>query len=127
MPEVLLYNIENKKAAGIKMLCSTLGIGYRIVDPADYGKPIKALLGMIDSAADKPDVAFCDEMLYLVDIRGDMLDIFLNLMRKRKLTVALKAVMTPTNVGFTSCELYRELCAEREAIRSGTTAHDAPQ
>ena len=124
-PEVLLYNIENKKAAGIKLLCSTLGFGYRIVEPEDFGRPIGAILGLFDSEVDQPDSLFTDELLYLADI-GGMLDVFLSQLRKRKLTVALKALKTDTNIHFTSCELCRELRAEREALQAGTTAHDLP-
>ena len=123
MPEVFMYNIENKKAAGIKLLCSTLGFGYREVDPADFGRPIAVLLGLSDSADCQPDAAFEDEMLYFSDIDSGMLDILLFQLRKRKLTVPLKAMRTDTNITFTSFELYRELSAEREAIRQGMTAH----
>lgn len=122
MSEILLYNIETKKAAKIKLLCSSLGVGYRVIDPADFGRPIAALLGLSDSALNRPDSAFDDEMLYLCDL-GGMLNILLDQLRRRKLTVALKAVKTDANIAFTSCELYHELCAEREAIRKGMTAH----
>lgn len=123
MPEVLMYQIESKKAAGIKLLCSTLGFGYRVVDPADFGRPIGDLLGLSNSGANHPDASIGEEMLYLADL-GGMLDIFLMQLRKRKLSVALKAIKTDTNVAFTSCELYRELSAEREALQRGMTAHD---
>ena len=122
MPDVLLYNIESKKAAGIKLLCSTLGIRSHTVDPADFCRPIGELLGLSDIGASRPDEPFDDEMLYLADL-GGMLDIFLMQLRKRKLAVALKAVKTDTNIAFTSCELCRELSAEREALRQGVTAH----
>ena len=123
MPTVLLYNIEPKKAAGIKMLCSTLAFDYRIVEPEDFGRPIGALLGLTDDETNKPDSSFSDELLYLADIDGGMLDIFLFQLRKRKLAVALKAVKTPSNLSFTSYELFCHLCAEREAVARGMTAH----
>ena len=121
--EVLMYNIGNKKAAGIKLLCSTLGIGYRTVEPEDFGRPIGVLLGVSDSTENKDGSFFDDEMLYFSDIQGGMLDILLTQLRRRKLTVALKAIKTETNLGFTSCELAKELKAEREAIQKGITAH----
>ena len=124
MPTVLMYNIESKKAAGIKLLCSTLGFEYRMIEAGDFGRPIAALLGLSDSGDNKPDSVFGDELLYLADIDGGMLDIFLFQLRKRRLTVPLKAVKTDTNVGFTSYELWRELSAERGAIQKGTVAHD---
>lgn len=123
MPEVLMFNIESKKAAGIKLLCSTLGFGYRAVDPADFGRPLGVLLGASDSTDEQPDASFDEEMLYFSEIDGGMLDILLFQLRKRRLTVPLKAVRTPTNIAFTPCELFHELSAEREAIRQGTVAH----
>ena len=44
-------------------------------------------------------------------------------LRRKKLSVPLKAIQTDRNIVFTSRELYRELCAEREAIARGTTQH----
>ena len=123
MSEVLLYNITGKKAAGIKLLCSQMGIAYRAIAPEDYGKPIGVLLGLSDDARVQEDAAFSDEMLYLIEL-GGMFNIFLAMLKKRDLTVPLKAVMTEMNLGFTSCELCRELNAEREAIQRGMTAHE---
>ena len=153
MSEVFLFNIEPKKSAEIKRLCSMFGIGYRSVEPEDFGKKLGCLLGVIDdgsainvTASNVPasnvpasnvpasnvpasnvltseGSFFDDEMLYLVDIDGGLLDILLFQLRKRKLSVALKAVKTDTNIHYTSYELFRELSAEREAIRNYKTAH----
>ena len=124
MSEILMYNIAPKKSAGIKLLCSQLGIGYRAVEPGDFGLPIGCLLGISERIEPKPDSSFDDELLFLVDIQGDMFGIFLNMLRKRGLSVALKAVKTDTNIGFTSYELITELKAEHEAIQRGMTAHE---
>ena len=126
MPQVLLYNITGKKAAGIKLLCGQMGISHRTVAPEDFGRPIGALLGLSADDRVQEDAAFTDEMLYLVDM-GGMLSIFLGMLKKRKLTVPLKAVMTESNLTSTSCELCRELNAERKAIQKGMTAHQESQ
>lgn len=127
MAEILIYNLGSRKAAGIKLLCSSIGVSCREVDRGDYGRPIGVLLGLSDSDICRPDSDFSEELLYFADIRGDLLDIILYQLRKRKLTVALKAVMTETNLGFTSYELYRELTAEREALQRGALAHEAKE
>ena len=124
MPEVLLYNLTDKKSAGVKLLCSQLGVAYRTVAPEDFGRPIGALLGLSDDPRVQPNAAFTEEMLYLIDMQGGLLNIFLSQLSKRKLAVPLKAVMTESNLSFTSCELCRELSAEREAIQKGATAHN---
>ena len=123
MPEIFMYNLESKKSAGVKLLCSQMGIGFREIEPCDFGLPTGALLGLTEASEPKPESAFEDELLYLIDFHGGLLDIFLNMLRKRKLGVALKAVMTESNLGFTSYELAQELKAEREAIQKGMTAH----
>ena len=41
--------------------------------------------------------------------------------------MGLKAVLTPTNSGWTSLELREELAKEREAIRQGQGAHSKEQ
>ena len=42
-------------------------------------------------------------------------------------SIPLKAVLTPTNSGWTSLELREELAREREAIRQGQGAHSKEQ
>lgn len=123
MSEILIYNISGSKLAGVKLLCSKMNIPYRVVDPADYGRRLSYLLGLSEDSAAQPDSVFEDELLYLADISGGMLNLLLEQLRRKKLTVALKAVKTDTNIHFTSYELWRELTAEREAIRRGLTAH----
>lgn len=126
MTEVFLYNIQGAKAAKIKMLCHKLHIGARVIAPEDYGKKLSALLGLSDGGCAQDAEPFTEEMLYLVDLPGAVFDIFLRELRRQKLGVALKAVKTETNLGFTSCELYREIAAERAAIEANAAArHDA--
>ena len=116
MTEVLMYNIAGDKAIKIKLLCRKLNISAREVQKEDYGKKLGALLGESSDEGVAVGEDFDDEMLYLADFRGAMLDIFLNQLKRQKAQVALKAVRTQTNVGFTSCELHRELSAEREML-----------
>lgn len=123
MAKILLYNLNPSKAAKLKMLCRSLFIEAAEVDRNDYGKKIAALLD--GSAASQPPqpADFEEEMLYFAGMNGTMVSILLNQLRRKKLSVSLKAMQTETNVGFTSAELYRELTAERDAIAQGTTAH----
>lgn len=118
MTEVFMYNITGEKALKIKNLCRKLYIGTREIDRADYGVRIETLLGLSDDRSEQPDADFDDEMLYLVDFNGPLLNTFLNRLRAVKAPVALKAMMTETNVGFTAAELVRELKAEHEALNA---------
>ena len=63
------------------------------------------------------------QVLYLADINGGLLSVFLDQLKRKKASVDLKAVKTETNVNYTAYELYKEISAEREAIARGKSAH----
>lgn len=123
MSEVLIYNLTPERDAKLKMLCRKFGIGSRSVDKSEYGYSLGYLLGITEDDAVKDGEDFDEEMLYIAGIRGGMLNLFIDQLRRQKLIIPLKAIQTDTNVGFTSRELYRELSAEREAIAKGRTQH----
>ena len=123
MSRILLYNFNPTKAAKLKMLCRNFFIEAVDVPREKFGLPVVCLLDESEGEAKEGEM-FEEEMLYFADINGGFLSILLDQMRRKKLSVALKAVKTETNVNFTSFELYRELSAEREAIAKGKTAHE---
>ena len=116
MTEVLMYNLEDGKRLKIKLLCNKLNIRAREVEKSEFGLKISTLLGLDDDKTVKPDSDFDGEMLYLSDFYGSMLNIFLNQLKRQKTPVALKAIKTESNIGFTSYELYKELCEEHKAF-----------
>ena len=118
MIEVLMYNIEDGKRLKIKLLCNKLNIRAREIDKSEFGLKLSTLLGLDDDTSVAPDSDFDDEMLYLSDFYGSMLNIFLNQLKRQKNPVALKAIKTDANIGFTSFELYKELCEEHRALNS---------
>ncbi len=123
MAKVLLFNIRDSKGVKIKNLCRKLYIESQDVEKSQFGNKLGFLLELSndDSRADNAD--FDEEMLYLVDIDGGMLNIFLSQLRRIKAPVALKAVKTDTNLTYTAAQLYREISAEREALSRGSQAH----
>ena len=123
MSKVLIYNLAPEKDAKVKMLCRKFGVEGRTVDPSEYGCTLGFLLGLSEDDAVKDSGSFDEEMLYIAGLRGGMLNLFLDQLRRGRLIIPLKAIQTDTNIGFTSYELYRELCAERDAIKKGTTQH----
>lgn len=124
MSMVLIYNLDSAKDAKLKMLCRKMNIGSRSVDKSEYGHKLGYLIGVSDESQITDGDDFDDGMLYISGIRGGMLNLFIDQLRRNKIIVPLKAIHTPTNEGFTSYELYKELCAERDAIAKGTNAHD---
>lgn len=123
MSEILIYNLAPEKDAKLKLLCRTFGLEGRSVEKSEYGYSLGFLLGLSQDNTVKDGEDFDEEMLYIAGLRGGMLNLFLDQLRRKKLTVPLKAIQTETNVAFTSRELYRELCAEREAIKKGIQYH----
>ena len=123
MAKVLLFNIESGKGIKIKNICRKLYIDYQDVEKERFGCTMGALLGLNEDRTVSEGADFDEELLYLADIDGGMLNILLSQLRLKKVPVALKAVKTDTNLGFTAYALYRELSAEREAIKKGMQAH----
>lgn len=127
-PMVLLYNLDTPKGAKLRRMCLPLGLRTRLVEPAEYGLPLNDLVEGKVPETPWTGETFLDEMLLLVNCPGPLLDRFLQGFRRNKIPpVGLKAVLTPTNGGWTSLELKEELSREREAIRQGQAAHAKKQ
>ena len=123
MSVVLIYNLSDVKNAKLKMLCRKLNIEARTVEKAEYGHKLGYLLDISEDSSSQNGKDFDGEMLYISGLVGGMLNLFIDQLRRNKIIIPLKAVQTPTNSGFTSYDLYRELSAEREAITKGINAH----
>ena len=126
-PMLLMYNLENEKGSKIKLICLKLRIKIRVVKPEEYLQPLGAVAGLEPGNNSLyQGEGFGDEMLVMVNFANDMLNSFLQEMRKHQLKpVALKAVLTPTNAGWSSIALHDEIKKEHEvmtakmAVKSG--------
>ena len=58
-----------------------------------------------------------EDMLLFAQATADTIDPALELLKKNRILIALKAIVTPYNVGWTLFELYQELVKEREKIK----------
>lgn len=118
---VLLYNLDSgPRGARIRAYLERQGIRAIDVAPAEDLQPLGALLdvpGFPRTERVSPLRLFSEEMLVMFAMQGAGLSEFLQFFRDEGLApVALKAVVTPTNIGWTSNALYQELCRERAAI-----------
>ena len=68
--------------------------------------------------------SFSDEMLVLCGLSGPQLDALLSSLRRSRVVVALKAVVTEDNAAWSSLQLHDELRQEHEAMK-GTRPKDA--
>ncbi len=118
-PLLLIYNLDAPTEARLNALCDRQGIRVRRVEPWQFALPIGALAGIPAGgvAAPMAGEAFADPMLVMCHMLSPQLDAFLRGMRDEGLPrVALKAVLTPDNVAWSSRRLRDELAREHEAI-----------
>jgi len=121
-PLLLTYNLKAGTAAGLEAICRAQGILVRAVEPKEYGLPIGALAGIPvkggASPSGTPVPPFHDEMLVMCHMLSGELDAFLQAMRGQGLPrIALKAVLTPVNVLWSSTDLHDELAREHSEIQ----------
>ena len=121
-PLLLTYNLKPGTEAGISSICRDLGIRVCAVSPGEYALPIGALAGIPMARAATPDAMsgrpFDDEMLVMCHMLSGELDAFLQAMRGQGLPrIALKAVLTPVNVLWSSTDLHDELAREHSEIQ----------
>ena len=119
---VLLYNIPEEKSRKLRMLMVRMGMRFRIVDPADYDKPVGLLAGIKDAVLENPEAEvqmFQDEMMIMRGFSSSRLDMFLQGMRKAGIErIDYKAIVTPTNMRWNSWQLYLEIKEEHEEMHS---------
>lgn len=131
MAQVLLYNIRGEKLTKIRFLLLKLGVAPRIVQPEDYGKPLGQLLGregFSSPAEDAPeDPAVPHEMLVMADLNPRQFNELLTGLRRSRIPVALKAVVTEHNIRWSSARLCREIAAEHAAMRNAAAAIHKPE
>jgi hypothetical protein len=133
-PTVLLYNFtDRRRKMKINTFCAMHGIRVKSVESSDYEKPILALVdreaeslfvggdtsGEEQKSAENSEDIFREEMLVMCSLGGQM-NPLLAYLRKEKVLVPLKAIMTPTNQAWTSVELYTEIKKEHEQMAQMT-------
>lgn len=118
MPVILAVHMAPERLGRIRTLCALERLRLRPVAPAEYGRPIGALAGVLPpSEAEAPEAEVTEEMLILCGLGEAALNRFLQAFRRQGVpTVALKAVLTPTNASWTVPVLFRELQRERAAM-----------
>lgn len=123
MAEILVYNIKDEqKLTGIRLCALKQGAETVVVYPEDFSKPLKSVLGLesvSSSDADAPEKLFEGEMLVMHALDNRQFNSFLDSLRSFDISVPLKAVVTDTNISWSSEKLYRELSSERKAISAG--------
>ena len=127
MAMVLLYNFTDpERRMRLKLCLFRLGLRCIDVEPERQGEPLGALLGLPGYEAVGEAERFTEEMLVMHDLSREQFASLLDGLRRSRVPVALKAVVTETNVSWSSARLHRELAAEHAAMRAkGRSPHGA--
>ncbi len=118
-PTILSFNLADERLARLRFVCMKLGLAVKAVPAEDFTRPIAALCGLADAGEN-----LSGEMIVFCHMDNGQVSRFLQTARQLRFApVALKAILTPTNAGWTPIQLHTELKAEREAVLKGGAAH----
>lgn len=135
---MLCYNLKGtKKGRKIGMLGSFLGFRVKYVEKEEYSKTIGVLTGLKEEVAEETSVEetsgtdnakneemtdFEEEMIVMLLADNQTLDKLLFQMRKEKVQIPLKAIVTVKNQNWTSTALYKEVKREHESMTKAEQA-----
>ena len=114
----LLYNFKDAaRLQKVRFALFKLGVSGRVVAPEKLSQPIGYLCDLegFSPVEETVEGGFSDEMLVLCGLSGPQLDALLSSLRRSRVVVALKAVVTEDNAAWSSLQLHDELRQEHEA------------
>lgn len=119
---VLLINFQSEETEkAMKRICISQKIRVRTVGVEDYQQTIGYLAGLKEQeerAASECCEELEQELLVFAALPDQKLNEILQQMRKAKIQIPYKAILTPTNQNWTVTELYKEIASEHEAMRA---------
>lgn len=118
-PVVLLYHTPELIVKRLTPLLRDNGISVRMIRKEMYPVPLDVLLGLRqpDKLLPGLGIELAEPMLVMHGFSSAQVDAVLQLLREHSIRIDLKAVTTPTNLSWTSLQIYAELRREREAYR----------
>lgn len=118
-PTLLFYNLDNPKGLAIKMFCKQLNIGTRDIQPSEYFLTLENLLESPAKAQkENSKPPFMDELLVFCHFTNEQIADFLTKREEAAIikNVDLKAGLTPTNLKWTSIQLYEEILLDYKEL-----------
>ncbi|MGN0469640.1 MAG: DUF3783 domain-containing protein [Acutalibacteraceae bacterium] len=117
---VLLYNFDGDRLPKVKRALLPLKFFLKTVSKEDFSQPIGVLAGIkgIEPVEGKYDGdGFDDEMIVMGGFTSAKIDALVRALNKNGIgKIALKAVITPTNVNWNSVELYKAVKADHDEM-----------
>ena len=115
---VLMYNCDGEQWSKLRQIFLMLRVRIRPVEADQYGLTLAELLSR-SGAKRGVEEDFSDPMLVFCGLSQGKLDQMLTAMARAQLPrIALKAMLTPTNAGWTSQQLWTELRREHAAMEA---------
>ena len=112
-PILFTWNLNPGRLSVLREICSALSVPVRPVAPQEAEKPL-ASLGEAAPAPGLMRMPFAGEMLLMAYFPDPLIDRLLAGMKAKGMVVPRKAVLTPTNAGWNSVQLFAELSLEAE-------------
>lgn len=120
--KVLLFHVKKEKRLQIENLCRGLEMKAIAVEYKQYLEPlgvIAGIQGIPKSGKVYQGMDFPMEMMVFSGIHQELLDVFLQKYRELHIEpIALKAILTPTNVFWNAEQLYQELLKEHMSFHN---------
>lgn len=117
---ILLFNFQNKqRLSNLKRVLLPFHIRLKEINREDYLQPLGYLAGVKEMASVESIYSgqeLEDEMIIFANISSNNLDKILLTLRKNKLMIPYKAVLTATNQNWTTIECFNEIKREHETL-----------
>ena len=126
-PCALVWNYPDTEPgfAALADACRAEGLALTPVTPADTGRTIASLCGGPAPASAPALTGDWPAALIMNGLDRSRLDSFLTRLQAGGVSIPLKAMVTPTNQGWTLAALLAELVREREAFAARAAAEVA--
>ena len=113
---ILMYNCSGPEFSKMRQIFAMLHLRMRVVNPEHYHITLGELALGKGEAGEAAEV-LPEPMLVFCGLNSALLHQVLEVLRLAQLPpIAMKAVLTETNLGWDTHKLYEELLKEREAI-----------
>ena len=124
MKETVLYYTPQptKQSHTLKGILVRMGIRIRNISPQQVNQTVGMLAGVpgfeekADAVKASPSQSIPEEVLVLHQFSEQRLDALLLALRKANVRIALKAIVTEQNCGWTFYQLYEEIRQEHEKM-----------
>ena len=117
---VLLYGADESTREKLAGILKSMGLPYRLAEAGQEGESVGYLLGLAGYAHTQAAASAAlvpETCLVMCGLEEAQLDGLLGAMKAAGVTIALKAIATPHNKGWSLAQLMRELRRERDALR----------